>query len=104
LLIASLIEHAVSSHPEAQIVARTVDEPGHRTHYAEVCRRARWLANALATLGVTAGDEVGTLARKYIRHDRQSQGGAVLPPPNRESSALTADQCRMMARLTAACM
>ena len=68
LLISSLIDHAATYHPDAEIVARTVEGPTHRTNYAQVCRRAKRLANALATLGIAAGDRVGTLAWNTHRH------------------------------------
>ena len=34
LLVSSLIEHAVSCHPDAEIVSRTVEGPIHRCTYA----------------------------------------------------------------------
>jgi fatty-acyl-CoA synthase len=68
LLISTLIEHAATYHPHAEIVARTVEGPIHRTNYSEVCRRAKRLANVLATLNVAPGDRVGTLAWNTHRH------------------------------------
>jgi fatty-acyl-CoA synthase len=68
LLISTLIEHAATYHPYAEIVARTVEGPIHRTNYSEVRRRAKRLANALATLKVGPGDRVGTLAWNTHRH------------------------------------
>ena len=41
LLVSSLIEHAVASHPDAEIVSRTVEGPIHRCTYRDIHRRAR---------------------------------------------------------------
>ncbi|GAA7767453.1 long-chain fatty acid--CoA ligase [Cupriavidus sp. SHE] len=68
LLISSLIEHAATYHPTREIVARTVEGPIHRTNYAEIHRRAKRVANALASLGVGVADRVGTLAWNTHRH------------------------------------
>jgi len=68
LLISSLIDHAATFHPHAQIVGRTVEGPVHRTCYAEVQRRAKQVANALKTLDISPGDRVGTLAWNTHRH------------------------------------
>jgi fatty-acyl-CoA synthase len=68
LLISSLIEHAAQYHPEAEIVARTVEGPLHRTNYREVARRAKRVANALQMLKVSQSDRVGTLAWNTHRH------------------------------------
>jgi fatty-acyl-CoA synthase len=68
LLIASLIEHAALSHPHAVIVSR-MPEGGLRRHsYAEIARRARQVAGALAALDVAEGTRVGTLAWNTHRH------------------------------------
>lgn len=68
LLISSLIDHAATFHPHAEVVGRTVEGPVHRTNYAEIQRRSRQVANALKTLGIEAGDRVGTLAWNTYRH------------------------------------
>ncbi|AOY98027.1 long-chain fatty acid--CoA ligase [Cupriavidus sp. USMAHM13] len=68
LLISSLIEYAAAYHPEQEIVSRTVEGDTVRTNYAQVERRARRVANALAGLGVREGDRVGTLAWNTHRH------------------------------------
>ena len=68
LLISSLLEHAVRSHPNAEIVSRTSEGPLHRTSYAEVARRAAQLAHALRRLGVMQGERIGTLAWNGYRH------------------------------------
>lgn len=68
LLISSLIDHAATFHPRAEIVGRTVEGPVHRTNYAEIQRRSKQVANALKTLGIETGDRVGTLAWNTYRH------------------------------------
>ncbi|HEY1139580.1 MAG TPA: AMP-binding protein, partial [Lysobacter sp.] len=68
LLVSSLIEHAANSHPDAEIVSRTVEGPIHRCTYGEVHRRAQRFANALTALGVQRGDRVATLAWNTYRH------------------------------------
>lgn len=68
LLISSLIEHAALYHPNREIVARTVEGPIHRTNYSEVHRRAKRVANALASLDIGFSDRVGTLAWNTHRH------------------------------------
>src|SRR5688572_7424672 len=68
LLIPSLLEHAVASHPDAEIVSRTVEGPIHRCTYRDIHRRSKRVANALAALGVQRGDRVATLAWNGYRH------------------------------------
>ncbi|CAG8871161.1 3-(methylthio)propionyl-CoA ligase [Pseudomonas fluorescens] len=68
LLISSLLEHACVSHPDAEIVSRTVEGNIHRCTYADVGRRAGQIANALTTLGVQPGERIGTLAWNGYRH------------------------------------
>ncbi len=68
LLISSLIEHANTFHPNAQIVSRTVEGPIHRCTYSDIRRRAKQVATALISLGVEPGDRVATLAWNGYRH------------------------------------
>ena len=75
LLISSLLDHAAQNHADTEIVSRTVEGPGkdgtgaiHRYTYADAQKRAKQLAQALARLGVVAGDRVGTLAWNGYRH------------------------------------
>ncbi|MNG09434.1 Long-chain-fatty-acid--CoA ligase [compost metagenome] len=68
LLISSLIEHACASHPDTQIVSRSIEGPIHRCTYADVGRRAKQVANALSALGVQPGERIGTLAWNGYRH------------------------------------
>jgi acyl-CoA synthetase (AMP-forming)/AMP-acid ligase II len=82
LLVSSLIEHAARVHGETSIVARTPEGGIHRTTYAEVHRRAKQLAMALAKLGARDGDRVGSLAWNTHHHFELFYGvsgsGAVL--------------------------
>ncbi|NIR29177.1 MAG: long-chain-fatty-acid--CoA ligase [Gammaproteobacteria bacterium] len=68
LLISALIRHADAVHGGQEIVSRTIEGPIHRYTYADAHRRARRLANALAALGVGAGERVGTIAWNGYRH------------------------------------
>ena len=75
LLISSLLDHAAQNHADTEIVSRTIEGPDkdgsgavHRYTYADAQKRAKQLAQALARLGVGAGDRVGTLAWNGYRH------------------------------------
>src|SRR5262244_1132161 len=75
LLVSSLIEHAGLYHGDTEMVSRLVEGPDpdgaravHRYTYAAARKRAKQLAQALARLGVRAGDRVGTLAWNGFRH------------------------------------
>jgi 3-(methylthio)propionyl---CoA ligase len=68
LLISSLISHAERHHAQQQIVSRRVEGDVHRTTYRELAMRSRQMAKALATLGLTLGTRVGTLAWNGYRH------------------------------------
>ena len=68
LLISALIEHACVSHPETQIVSRTVEGPIHHCTYVDIGRRSKQVANALTALGVQPGERIGTLAWNGYRH------------------------------------
>ena len=41
--VASIIEHANEFHPTKEVISRMVSGEVHRTNYAEVCVRKRWL-------------------------------------------------------------
>ena len=68
LLISSLLVHAERHHGEQQIVSRRVEGDIHRQTFRELAARSRRMANALAALGVKAGDRVATLAWNGYRH------------------------------------
>ncbi len=68
LLISSLIVHAERHHPTGEIVSRRVEGDLHRTHWAEIARRSRQVANAVDGLHLAFGDRVATLAWNGYRH------------------------------------
>ena len=68
LLISSLLVNAERHHGEQHVVSRRVEGDIHRQNYRELAARSRRLANALARLGVKAGDRIGTLAWNGHRH------------------------------------
>jgi acyl-CoA synthetase (AMP-forming)/AMP-acid ligase II len=68
LLISSLIEHANTMHPGAEIVSRTVEGPVHRCTWGDIHRRSKQVANALRALAVEPGARVATLAWNGYRH------------------------------------
>ncbi len=68
LLLSNQIEFAAKFHPSVECVTRTVEGPIHRSNYGEIHRRSKKLANALAALGVKAGDRVATVAWNTHRH------------------------------------
>ena len=68
LLISSVLEHALKSHPQGEIASRTIEGPMHHCSYGDIGRRAKQLANALTTLGIQPGERIGTLAWNGFRH------------------------------------
>ena len=68
LSISSLLTHAARHNGDIEIVSKRVEGDMHRTTWAEVELRSRKLAQALAKLGLKAGDRVGTLAWNGYRH------------------------------------
>jgi acyl-CoA synthetase (AMP-forming)/AMP-acid ligase II len=68
LLISSLLEFAVVTHPQAEIVSRRVEGDIHRYTWQDAAARSARLANALTRLGVKTGDRIGTLAWNTYRH------------------------------------
>ncbi|RRS05996.1 fatty-acid--CoA ligase [Aquabacterium soli] len=68
LTISSLLTHASRHNGDVEIVSKRVEGDMHRTTWTEVDVRARKLAQALARLGLQAGDRVGTLAWNGYRH------------------------------------
>lgn len=68
LLISSLLVHAERHHGAREIVSRRVEGDIHRYTYRDLARRARQMANALASLGLSEADRVGTLAWNGYRH------------------------------------
>jgi acyl-CoA synthetase (AMP-forming)/AMP-acid ligase II len=68
LLIKDIIRFAERNYPDTEIVSVTMDAPRHRTTWSQVFRRARQLANALASAGIKPGDRIGSLAWNDYRH------------------------------------
>lgn len=68
LLVSSILKHADLYHRDSEVVSVTTEGGLHRYTYADLARRSRQLANALARLGLNAGDRVGTLAWNGYRH------------------------------------
>lgn len=62
-----LMDRGAELMPENEIVSKMRDTI-HRYTYADLGRRARQVANALARLGVKQGDRVATLAWNSYRH------------------------------------
>ena len=68
LLVSSIIRHAAVNHGSTEIVSQNADGSRHRYTYSDAHRRSCQLANALTSLGVSAGDTVATLAWSSYRH------------------------------------
>jgi fatty-acyl-CoA synthase len=68
LLISSLLVHAERHHANQEIVSRRVEGDIHRCTYRDLAVRSRRMAKAMAALGVTPGQRVGTLAWNGYRH------------------------------------
>jgi acyl-CoA synthetase (AMP-forming)/AMP-acid ligase II len=68
LLIQQLIEHAALNHGDTEIVSRRLEGDIHRYTYRDARHRAKKVAEALRTLGIKAGDRIGTLAWNGYRH------------------------------------
>jgi acyl-CoA synthetase (AMP-forming)/AMP-acid ligase II len=67
--LVEILEHAARFHSQVEIVTRLVEDGTiHRSNYGEAAMRARRLANALARLGVQAGDRIGTMGWNTHRH------------------------------------
>ena len=61
LMISSLIVHAARHAAQTEIVSKRVEGDIHRYTWADAEKRSRQVAQALARMGCTAGDRVGTL-------------------------------------------
>ena len=68
LTLTAVMRHAEQIHGDGEVVSRDLDGTVHRLTYAEVFRRSRKLAGALAALGLEFGDRVGTIAWNSTRH------------------------------------
>ncbi len=68
LTVTSLMRHVDAQHGASEVYSLTVENPAHRSTYAEIFRRCAQLANALRRLGLNPGDRVATLAWNDYRH------------------------------------
>lgn len=73
LLISGLIEHAITTNPNSEIVSRRceTDSAGssiHRYTMKDAAQRSKQIANALIDLGAQPGDRIATLAWNNYRH------------------------------------
>ncbi len=68
LLVSGIIEHGAAQFGDVEIVSRETHGPLFRYSYAQCATRARKLANALAALGLQAGDVVASIAWNNHRH------------------------------------
>jgi fatty-acyl-CoA synthase len=68
LTLAPILERAGKYFGKIEIVSRRPDRSVHRTTYAELYRRARALAKALAGAGMHRGDRVATLCWNHSEH------------------------------------
>lgn len=68
LLISSLIQHAARHSGETEIVSKRVEGDLHRYTWRDAELRSRKVAQALARLGLQAGERVATLAWNGYRH------------------------------------
>ena len=67
LLVHQFLERTSVYFPNKEIITREGDGV-HRYTYADLMKRSSRLSNALAGLGVGAGDRVGTFAWNHYRH------------------------------------
>ncbi len=67
LTVGAMLERAEKFFPKKQIISRTSTKVSRLT-YKEIGQRTRRLASALANLGVSQCDRVGTLAWNHHRH------------------------------------
>src|SRR5450830_597153 len=68
LLVSTILEFAARHFGDTEIVSRRVEGDLHRYNWRDCRARTCQLANALATLGVTMGQRVATLAWNGYRH------------------------------------
>ena len=68
LTLTSVMHHAEQVHGDVEVVSRDLEGAVHRITYADLFRRTRRLANALAALGLRPGDRVGTIGWNGFRH------------------------------------
>jgi len=68
LMLSGVLQHAEAQNGQMEVVSRETHGPLFRYTVADCAKRARQLANALAGLGLQAGDVVGSIAWNNHRH------------------------------------
>jgi fatty-acyl-CoA synthase len=68
LTLTHVLERAAKIYPTREIASRLTDGSMHRYAYLDFYRRVHRLAHALQSLGVEAGDRIGTLCWNSSRH------------------------------------
>jgi acyl-CoA synthetase (AMP-forming)/AMP-acid ligase II len=68
LTLTHILERSAKIYPTREITSRVPDGSMHRYTYLDFYRRVHRLAHALRSLGVQAGDRVGTLCWNSSRH------------------------------------
>ena len=68
LTLTHILERSAKIYPGREIASRTPDGSMHRYTYRDFYRRVHRLAHALQSLGVEAGDRIGTLCWNSSRH------------------------------------
>jgi len=68
LTLTHVLERAAKIYPAREIVSRLSDGSMHRYAYLDFYRRVHRLAHALQSLGLQAGDRIGTLCWNSSRH------------------------------------
>src|ERR1700693_2156918 len=68
LTLTHILERSAKIYPTREIVSRLTGGSMHRYAYLDFYRRVHRLAHALQSLGVEAGDRIGTLCWNSSRH------------------------------------
>jgi fatty-acyl-CoA synthase len=68
LTLTHILERSAKIYPNREIASRAHDGSMHRYTYRDFHRRVHRLAHTLASLGVEAGDRIGTLCWNSSRH------------------------------------